>query len=163
MAKIVDHHLRPVDEAAASYVQDTSAVLRKIKLENCRGPQPKGTKLFTLDAIAMYPSIPTTRAPEWVKLRCLRYGMDPELVDWIIRAIELLLRCNTFEYDGHLYCQATGTTIGAPCAGSYADCAMAKVCEPLPAERKGKAMPRGELLKKSGSKEERGKKETEQK
>ena len=45
--------------------------------------------------------------------------MDKALADWITQAIELMLRCNSFECDGHLYCQATGTSIGASFACSY--------------------------------------------
>ena len=60
--KLGDDLLRPVDEAAASYIQDTTALLRRVQRENERGPQPKGMFVFSLDVIAMYPSIPTSRA-----------------------------------------------------------------------------------------------------
>ena len=129
LGKIVDHFLRPVDEAAPSFIQDTPALLGKIQELNSQGPQPKGTRLFSLDAVAMYPSIPTSRAPGWVKDRCLRGRMSQELADWITRAIQLMLRCNTFEYDGALYSQATGTSIGAPFACDYSGCAMGRVEE----------------------------------
>ena len=129
LGKIVDHFLRPVDEAAPSFIQDTPALLRKIQELNSAGPQPPGTRLFSLDVIAMYPSIPTSRAPGWVKERCLRWGMNVELADWLTRATEVMLAGNSFEYDGELYGQLTGTSIGAPFACGYSGCAMARVEE----------------------------------
>ena len=53
--------------------------------------------------------------------------MDRALADWITQAIELMMRCNSFEYDGQLYCYATGTSIGAHFVCSYSGFAMAKV------------------------------------
>jgi len=91
---------------------------------NAQGPQPKGTRLFSLDAIDMYPSIPTERAPAWVREQCLKFGYSAELVDWLIKAIEFMLRSNTFEYDSELFCQKTGTAIGAPFSCAYAGCSM---------------------------------------
>ena len=55
--------------------------------------------------------------------------MDPGLEDWLVRAIELMLRSSTFEYDGNLYCQTTGCSIGAPFACSYSGVAMGEVEE----------------------------------
>jgi hypothetical protein len=129
LGKLVDYFLRPVDEAAQSFIQDTPHLLRMIERLNSQGPQPPGTRLYTMDVIAMYPSIPSSRAPAWVRRRCLQAGMDPGLVDWLVRAIELMLRSSTFEYDSELYTQTTGCSIGAPFACSYSGVAMAEVEE----------------------------------
>ena len=129
LGKLVDHLLRPVDEMASSFILDTPDLLRNIQLLNSQGPQPPGTRLFSLDVVNMYPSIPSSRAPAWVKERCVSGGMDLAMADWITRAIETMLRCNSFEYDGDLYCLATGTSIGAPFACAYSGVAMGKVEE----------------------------------
>ena len=63
LGKIVDYVVRPVDMAAASYVQDTPHVLRQLDEMNKVGPQRSGTFLFTMDVVDMYPSIPTARGP----------------------------------------------------------------------------------------------------
>ena len=51
------------------------------------------------------------------------------LVEWLVRAIELMLRSSTFEYDGKLYSQTTGCAIGAPFSCSYSGVAMGEVEE----------------------------------
>ena len=55
---------------AASFIQETQELLRRVKRENLRGPQPKGTTIFSLDMVAMYRSLPMSRAPGWVEERC---------------------------------------------------------------------------------------------
>ena len=55
--------------------------------------------------------------------------MSQELEEWIARAIELMLRCNSFEYDGALYSQAPGTSIGAPFAYGYSGWAIGRLEE----------------------------------
>ena len=37
-----------------------------------------------MDVIAMYPSIPSSRAPAWVRKLCLKAGLAPQLVDWLV-------------------------------------------------------------------------------
>ena len=55
----MDFYLRPVDEVALSFTQNMLVLLRKIQRENEIGPQVEGTRLFSLDVVAMYPLIPT--------------------------------------------------------------------------------------------------------
>ena len=129
LGKLVDHYTRPVDEAAASYLQDTPDLLRQIKLLNQEGPQPAGTTIFSVDVVALYPSVPTERAPEVMRQRLLKAGLGQELVDWVIRCTTALLECNTFEYDGALYTQRDGAGIGQPQAASYAGIFMSFVEE----------------------------------
>ena len=118
--KIVDHFLQRVDEQVPTFIRDTPHLLRKIEELNSLGPQPPGTRLYSLDIKAMYPSIPTSRAPAVLRQRLLRSGMAVDLADWLTRMVELMLKSSTFEYDSTLYTQATGTSIGAPYAPSYA-------------------------------------------
>ena len=121
--------MRPVDQAGDSYIQDTTALLRRVQRENERGPQPKGTFVFSLDVVAMYPSIPTSRGPNWVAERCLDYGMSRELVEWIKELVVIMLGGNIFVYDGNLYNQKTGTAIGMPFACAYSGIVMGKIKE----------------------------------
>ena len=127
--KIVDHFLQPVDEQVPTFIRDTPHLLRMIEELNALGPQPPGTRLYSLDIVAMYPSIPTSRAPAVMKKRLLSSGMGVELADWLTRLVELMLKSSTFEYDGSLYTQATGTSIGAPYAPSYAGMYVGEVEE----------------------------------
>jgi hypothetical protein len=118
--KIVDHFLQEVDERVPTFIRDTPHLLRLIEELNAKGPQPPGTRLYSLDIVAMYPSIPTSRAPAVLRQRLLRAGMAPDLAGWLTRLVELMLKSSTFEYDESLYTQATGTSIGAPHAPAYA-------------------------------------------
>ena len=61
LGKLVDSFTRPVDENCASFLQDTPHLLRKIRQLNAEGPQPEGTFIFSLDVVALYPSVPTSR------------------------------------------------------------------------------------------------------
>merc|ERR1712055_1260336 len=64
LGKLVDSVTRPVDEACDSFLQDTPHLLRLIEELNTAGAQPEGTFIFSLDVVALYPSVPTSRGPE---------------------------------------------------------------------------------------------------
>ena len=66
-----------------------------------------------------------------VRKRCLKAGMRAELVEWlvVVRAVRLLLKSNTFEYDSNLYTQATGVSIGGTFACTYSGVFMGEVKE----------------------------------
>ena len=108
LGKLVDSITRPVDEACDSFLQDTPHLLRLIEELNATGPQPAGTIIFSLDVVALYPSVPTSRGPEVLSQRLLKAGQPRELVDWVTRCSKALLQCNTFEYDSNLYTQKDG-------------------------------------------------------
>ena len=119
LGKILDHYIRPVDESASSYIRDTPHVLRMFRELNEKGPQPRGMCLFTMDVVAMYPSIPTARGPEVLQRALDKAGIRPELVDWLVRATKASLAHNTFEFDSQLYKQIEGAAIGGPASCSY--------------------------------------------
>ena len=133
LGKLIDAVTRPVDEKAASFIMDTPDLLRKVELLNSMGEQPIGTHLFTVDVVALYPSVPTSRAPEVLKKRLLAAGLKADLVDWVVRSTQVLLKSNTFEYDSgegpKLYTQADGAGIGQANACAYAGIFMAEVEE----------------------------------
>ena len=133
LGKIIDSITRPVDEMADTFIMDTPHLLRKIEELNAVGGQPVGTHLFTCDVVALYPSVPTSRAPEVLRRRLLAAGLKQELVDWVVRSTLVLLKSNTFEYDSgegpKLYTQADGAGIGQANACAYAGIFMAEVEE----------------------------------
>ena len=88
LGKIVDYMLRPVDQRVRSYIEYTPDLLRKIHELNKRGPQPKGTIIFSLDVVKMYPSIPTDTAPGWIEERCLRFRLGRDLTSWLIKVVK---------------------------------------------------------------------------
>ena len=129
LGKLIDIFTRPVDEACDSFLEDTPHLLRLIQQLNEAGPQPQGTYIFSLDVVALYPSVPTCKGPGVLKKRLLKAGLAKDLVDWITRCTQALLECNTFEYDGNLFNQKNGAGIGQPQACSYAGIYMSEVEE----------------------------------
>ena len=129
LGKIVDSYTRPVDENCRSFLQDTPHLLRLIENLNEEGPQPEGSYIFSLDVVALYPSVPTNKGPGVLKQRLLKAGKPVKLVDWLTRSTEALLKCNTFEFDTNLYTQKNGAGIGQPNACSYAGIYMSDVEE----------------------------------
>ena len=81
--KIVDDHCHPVDESCRSFLMDTQHLLMKVGAENKKGPQPEGTFIFTLDIVALYVNVPTSRGPQVQKKRLLKARMAPPLVEWL--------------------------------------------------------------------------------
>ena len=129
LGKLVDYYTRPVDEACSSYLQDTPHLLRLIEEINIDGPQPQGTYIFSLDVVALYPSVPTHKGPNVMKKRLLMAGKPAKLVDWLTKCTKALLETNTFVYDDKLYTQKDGAGIGQPQACSYAGIYMSEVEE----------------------------------
>ena len=124
LGKIIDSITRPVHEMAATIIMDTPGLLRKIEELNEAGGQPVGTHLFTCDVVALYPSVPTARAPEVLRKRLLAAGLKQDLVDWVVRSTLVLFKSNTFESDSgegpKLHTQADGAGIGQANACAYA-------------------------------------------
>ena len=85
--------------------------------------------IFSLDVVAMYPSIPTARAPGWVEERCRNYGFNEGLVKWLGKLIRRMLTGNNFMYDEDLYSQESGTVIRASFMCAYTRVVMGKIEE----------------------------------
>ena len=90
LGKLVDHELRPVNEAARSFIQDTPDLLRRIQAINERGPQPPGTIPISRDVVALYPSVPTDRGLVRLREALTNSGMGRNKVDWLCRCIEVI-------------------------------------------------------------------------
>ena len=95
-------------------------MLIKIKdINAAQGPLPDNTRLISIDVCAMYPSIPAhgvSGALAASKRALLSAGNDPDLVNWLIRLLNMVLDFNVFEWDKKLYQQKFGTAIGTSCA-----------------------------------------------
>ena len=58
LSEFVDYHLKPSVPKLESLVKDSKHLIRKIEETNAKGPLPEGSSLFTIDVVAMYPSVP---------------------------------------------------------------------------------------------------------
>ena len=54
-------------------------------------------------------------------------GMSVEKVEYLVKVTELVLHSNVFEWDGHLYQQLFGTSIGTPLAPPYSGLYMGEL------------------------------------
>ena len=129
LGKLVDHELKQVNEKVASYIQDTPDLLRKLEEVKERGPLGDDVVPFSLDVVALYPSVPTKGGLKAMEKALTKYGMRREKIDWVKKSMEMVLMSNTFEFEDKLYTQKSGTSIGAPPAGAYAGLFMSEVEE----------------------------------
>jgi hypothetical protein len=124
LGKWIDTQLQPVAQAQPAYFQDSFALRSMLmKLE-----VPPNARLFTADAVGMYPNIPTEPALAEIS-QYLReqagvkfHHYDP---DALIEALEIVFRNNVVRF-GDLYRkQISGTGMGKPPAPPWANIFMA--------------------------------------
>ena len=132
-SRIVNHHLNPINKKLPSYIEDTRHMLIRVRnIIQHNAPLHPLTRLVTIDAVAMYPSIPKDGEEGGVKAseRALtKSGMEDGMTNWIIRLLQLLLLYNVFEWDGKLFQQLFGTAIGTSCAPPYSCIYMEEVTD----------------------------------
>jgi hypothetical protein len=116
----VDYHINPlVEKHVDSYIKDTSDFLRAlpdIKVDD-------KSILFTVDVVALYPSIPVKDGIKSVRefLQVHPCSIDSDV---ICKAIDLVLRNNVCTFDNMYYLQKSGTAIGTKLAPSFANIFM---------------------------------------
>ena len=118
LSELISKILKPIVESQDSYVKDDWDVLRKLP-KNSDGQQ----KLFGCDITSLYTSIPHDLGLEamiyWIRKR--RDLIDSYFSEqFILDAIELMLRNNNFSFDNKMYNQLIGTAMGHVFAPQYA-------------------------------------------
>ncbi len=116
----VDYHLKPlVEKFVPSYIKDTSDFLRSITDHSVT----EEIILFTVDVVALYPSI---SIEEGIKAVHDFLGDHPCDVDRdvICEAIKLVLSNNVCKFDNSFFLQISGTAIGTRLAPSFANIYM---------------------------------------
>ena len=123
LSEFFDKILKPLTIKIKSYVKDSTDFLNKL-------PKyvPEDSELITFDVTSLYTSIPHT-----LGLTALEYWINKcdDMIDerfekqFIIDAMEIILRNNTFIFDDILYLQICGTAMGTKVAPSYATLTMA--------------------------------------
>ena len=120
IGKWVDIMLQPIAKQMPTYIQDSfgfKQLIDELKL-------PSRARLFTADAVSMYTNIDTDYA---LSILC-PYLIEKEDefghydADFLIRAIEIVMRNNILKF-GDVYArQISGTAMGKPPAPSWANC-----------------------------------------
>ena len=118
LSVLISKILKPIVETQQSYVKDDWDVLGKL---------PRDTegnhKLFGCDITSLYTSIPHELGLEAMKywIRRRRDLIDERFSEeFILEAIELMLKNNNFKFDNEMYRQLVGTAMGHVFAPQYA-------------------------------------------
>lgn len=116
LSKYVDHFLQPLVAKLQSYIKDTGHLISKIE------GLPFNEKeeiLVTLDLEALYTNIPQKEALNAIS-DILMLESDLTNSPFIIQCLKLVLENNFFEFEGQLFHQIQGVSMGAACAPSVA-------------------------------------------
>jgi hypothetical protein len=124
ISQFVDHFLNPTTTSLKSYIKDTTDFLLKLeKVKNL----PPDCLLVTLDITSLYTNIPNDDGLRAAKETLDRTRPGPGLQpknDSLIDLLELVLKRNNFQFNGHNYQQIGGTAMGTKAAVGYANNTM---------------------------------------
>jgi hypothetical protein len=120
LCKVLTDILRPLDKNGASYIENSFQLKQTLEKTEIRG----NYRMYSLDVVALYPSIPIRQTLEIVK-RELEADKELSLrTDWKVEDIMKLLEIAMETYfktkDGRIYLQTDGTPIGKSISGPLA-------------------------------------------
>lgn len=127
LSEFVDYHLKPFVPKLKSFVKDSKHLIRKIEDINAKGPLPEGSSLFTIDVVAMYPSIPKDLGLKAAKEALNQREIKKPSTENLLKCLQICLKYNTFEFNNNHFKQIQGTAIGPKMSPSYACLAMGLV------------------------------------
>ena len=126
IGQFVDHHLKKMSTKHPTYLQDTPHFLRVMESVRRGDPLPPDSILVTADITGAYQNIPQDDG-----INCLYQALEEREdkgipSEFVTRLMELILKFNLFEFDGALYQQLVGTSMGSKPAPNYANIYLAK-------------------------------------
>ncbi|KAL2102084.1 hypothetical protein ACEWY4_003845 [Coilia grayii] len=124
MSTFVDYFIRPLAEAAPSFIKDTGHLLSVIEMAN---PLLKDEIiLVSLDVNALYTSIPHDGGLEALEYFLSKRDNSPNpSINCILELVKLILTCNYFLFQDAWFLQKRGVAMGSPFAPSFANIYMA--------------------------------------
>ena len=122
LSNILDIILKPSCKHVPSYIRDDLDFLNHIPEE-----VPENTTMVSFDVVSLYTSI-----PHELGLRAIEYWINnfatslerPFSNDFILKAMSVVLKENTFQFDNKNYKQIQGTAMGTKVAPTYATLVM---------------------------------------
>jgi hypothetical protein len=119
ISKWIDHHLKRIIKTTPTFLRDSQQVVMELK---AIGQLPPHARLFTSDATAMYtniePGVGITAIKEWIETTNDLPEKFP--TNLILKALDIVMNRNVFQFDDTYWRQYVGTAMGTPCACSYA-------------------------------------------
>ena len=125
ISSFVDYLLQPIAKVQKSYLKDTTDFLNF--LENTK--VAKDTMLVSMDVTSLYTNIPQE---EGITIVCKTYekfhlSKPPIPTPYLRDMLRLILKENSFHFNGKNYLQTHGTAMGTKMAVSFANIFMAAV------------------------------------
>lgn len=121
--KLLAKLLTPLLQKLERRLADTKSFLNHIG--GMTDPQPPSTVLFSFDIESLYPSIPQREAIDIVVQFYAQHRDSTRTkivnVDWVRRALELVVLSNVFQFDGQHYRQIKGTAMGTSISVALAE------------------------------------------
>ena len=107
---MVEAELQEGVESQASYIQDTADFLRRMEE---LGALEEDEFMFTMDIVALYPSVPREKTREAMREKLERRRTKKIPMEDLLELGDLDLRSNEFSFEGERYRQKEGTAIGS--------------------------------------------------
>jgi hypothetical protein len=120
LSKWVDVQLQRVVHLCPGYLKDSQSLLHRLHI---LGRLPPNAFLITADAVSMYTNIDTEHGIQtlqnWLSLH--QHELPQNFpTRMVIRAVELVMKHNVFQFDDTFWLQLTGTAMGTSLACIYA-------------------------------------------
>ena len=125
ISAFVDHLLQPIAQIQPSYLKDTTDFINFIE----KTKLPSNTILVSMDVTSLYTNIPQE---EGINTVCEAYEEfyqenPPIPTRYLREMLSLILKENSFQFNGKDYLQSHGTAMGTRMAVAFANIFMAKV------------------------------------
>ena len=117
VAGLVEAELQEGVESQTSYIQDTADFLRRMEE---LGALEEDEFMFTMDIVALYPSVPREKTREAMRENLERRRTKKIPTEDLLELGDLVLRSNEFSFEGERYRQKEGTAIGSKMGKNYA-------------------------------------------
>lgn len=125
ISQFLDSHLKHIPQQLKSFVKDTPDFLRKIEALNETNIFGSDTLLVTLDVTSLYTNIPKADGLAAIEQLCYTDQHKPEISKEVaLTLLDLVLTLNAFEFNGKIYQQIHGTSMGTPVAPTYSNIFM---------------------------------------
>lgn len=122
----VQYHLKEVAKKHKTYLQDTPDFIRKLEKFNKETKLPENAGLVTIDVKSLFTNI---RHKEGIKTarEALEEREDKSVpTEYIVRILDFILNNNIFKFNGELFSQEIGASMGTKRAPDYANIFLAK-------------------------------------
>ena len=124
ISKFIDYFLAPIAAAQSTYLRDSTDVI--LKLQNYTLPQD--ALLATVDVKSMYTNIDhdmaLKAASEAYNSRKIKYDIKPIPTRYLTKLLEIILKNNTFRFNGIYFKQCIGLAMGSPASVSIANISL---------------------------------------